>query len=230
MANEIVKKIRSAGYYETSISPGRFNAARLALADLLQIIQRSQVTVRGREFPRIDGTNQRVPDRADSISQQIEKFHHLEAWRFFRSGQFTDLRAMQTDWLDQLPGGPPFANWESGKYVYVEHVLIAFSDLFNLAARLAESAAGDELMNVEVKVGGLKGRFLTVADQINHLDRIGGSERALMNDHAATYVCSRSQLFAESGQLAIKASQDLFGVFAKEVSATLLQEWLASVN
>lgn len=224
MTNEIARKIRSAGYYGTSISSFRFEAERIPLGELLPIIEKCQINFRGREFPMVDRT-QRVPDRSNSISQRVARVQRLETWRFFQSGQFTDLRGMPNDWLDEMPGGSPFENWKKREFLYVEHVLVAFGEIFEFAARLSNTAAGDEHMEIEITVGGLHGRRLSVADEFNHLDQVGRSEAAAVPEFRKTYRYSKTQLLAEARSLSVEATQPLFALFDKTISTNLLRGW-----
>ena len=225
--SDVANRIKSAGYYGASISPARFVAERIvSLAHLLPILEKCQVGFRGREFPRINRADT-IPDRPDSIAQESTKYPQLEAWRFHQSGQFNILSAVPTDWYQEMPGGTPApAAWiKKGEYLFYEHVLMTFAQIFELAARLCNTPAGDEQMLVEITVGGMKGRRLTPIDQMGNLDRVGTSGPAAMDEFKKEYQFSRSQLMAETGALSVRATQHLYDRFGKSVPAELLLEW-----
>lgn len=58
------------------------------------------------------------------------------------------------------------------------------------------------------------------------MDFIGGSPAAKLEEYPQL---SRTQLLADTEVLMISASQKLFRVFGKEVSADLLRDWLCSL-
>lgn len=224
--SDLVRDIKSSGYYETTISPLTFVENRLELSELVPTLEKCQVHFVGREFPRIDRTHLLAPDRMDSTSHESRKLHYLEAWRFYRSGQFTDLRAVHTDWLDQFPGGPPIQDWKKGEYLYIEHVLWAFAEVFEFGARLSNSKAGDKKMVITLGVGGLRGRRLTVADQFGRIDYFGGTNPARIDKFEKEYVVSCADLLADSKSLGIDAAREVFDVFGRNLPKTLLAEWL----
>ena len=74
--------------------------------ELLPIIEKSAIELGGWRFPFIPDrpgelTNgQRFRDE-DSVRQIHRWEHHLEVWRFFRTGQFALVTSVSWDWRDQ---------------------------------------------------------------------------------------------------------------------------------
>lgn len=220
--SELTKKIRSAGYFSVSISPTTFIAERIdKVTALLPLIEKCQVQLKGWSYPQIDHRVLIVPDRPDSISHEIEAGNKLEAWRFFQSGQFTDLRAFTSDWFAQRRGG---RDWEQGELLFVEHVLFAFAEAFEFAARLSQTPAGDETIAIEIITSGLKDRRLAIADP--RRSDLFGYPTARVQEFPQRFRVARSELLADPTDLTVRATQSLFGMFGKEPKAELLRDWL----
>lgn len=225
--SDLVKKIKSSGFFEVTISPRTFQQKRIKkVTELFPIIERCHVELFGHDFPYIARTNMVVPDRTESISERQDAGHRLERWRFFQSGQFTDIRALHSDWMDDYPGGKPKnINWKQGEVLFIEHVLIAFAETFEFAARLSNTAAGDPAMSIVLTVGGLQGRRLAVADMAK-LDLVGGSPPAAVPEVKQQFAMSRAQLLADRNLAVVEASQHLFSMFGKDLSEDILSDWL----
>jgi hypothetical protein len=87
---------------------------------------------------------------------------HYEAWRFYTSGQFNHLRAVGADWRHtaEIWSASPLVD----KVIEVWEILFYLTETFELAARLALTAAGDDAMIVDVRLCGLDGRELIFGD------------------------------------------------------------------
>jgi hypothetical protein len=97
----------------------------------------------------------------DWIGQDIDArgVPHEEAWRFFTSGQFTQLRVVSAD----LPVGKEASRAPSGAASEIElwEILFYLTELVELAARLALSHAGGDQMTVNASLYGLENRQAT---------------------------------------------------------------------
>ena len=229
--SDIIKKIKSAGHFDVSIAPATFVAKRVPnVLELAPLVEKCQVQLRGWDFPHINSREAIVPDRPDSVSQETDWGHHLEAWRIFQSGQFTDLRALHTDWFAQYPGGAPkaVAHIESGEILFVEHALFAFAELFEFAARLSNTVAGDERMTIDVSVVGLANRRLAIADPMR-MDFMG-NPRARIAAFPQSFSVSRAELRSDTEKLAVGASQALFGMFGEAIATDVLVDWLSKLK
>ena len=97
----ITDKIRSRGYWSVVIRPEVFIADRVKYADLESVLEAATVRFRGWPVPFVD--RREPPLRGDDwIGQDIDArvVGHVEAWRFFSSGQFDHLRPISADWRE----------------------------------------------------------------------------------------------------------------------------------
>ena len=160
--NELLEKIRSRGYWKVIIRPATFVEKRISnTSDLYPILEKTSVQVRIWGFPHLDN-NEKLGINVDWIGQEIAWEYYLELWRFYQSGQFVHLSGMAEDWLDRSRLSPPDQSWKPRTFLNVVGVVFRFTEIFEFAARLAFTAAGDEQMRLEITLSGLEGRTLWV--------------------------------------------------------------------
>lgn len=225
--SEITARIKSAGYWLVAIHPAKFVANRVAnILDLEPILSRCLVDVRGWNFPHIDRHNPIVPN-SDFIQQETEWEHHAERWRFYQSGQFSILRAMPYDWRDRSGWWPPDKPWKRGSQLGVGDALLTFYEVFELAARLSNTEAGDDHMRISVEVGGIKDRVLVVDDQRRY--DFSGTFPAEVDVLRFNWELSRTELLAAAPELAVGAAPELFARFNRQLGPDLLRDWLQKI-
>lgn len=158
----LVEKILSRGYWQVTIRPVRFMENRVAEIDkLLPILDKTSVRLLGWDFPHIDIKSSPKIFR-DFIQQEFDWNHFVSLWSFFQSGQLYYLFGNHKDWRDQSITFPIRDGeiWEPDKLLDINIVVYNFTEIFEFAARLSMTEAGDEKMHVGVLVGNLKDRML----------------------------------------------------------------------
>lgn len=223
--SDITRRILSAGYWRVTIHPASFREKRVAnILALFPIVQKSAVEVRGWDFPHVDRHADPVPN-LDFIEQETEWEHTAEKWRFYQSGQFAVLRAMPYDWRDRSGWWPPDAGWKRGGALGIGDALFQFFEIFEFAARLSNTEAGDDHMRVGVEIGGLRDRALVVDDP-RRLGFPRNRNVATIDTFPIDAVHARTDLLANASDLAVAAARELFARFGKDLSAERLREWL----
>jgi len=86
----------------------------------------------------------------DWIGQEPEWEQYLELWRFYQSGQFVDFMGLDEDWRDQSKLWPPPGDWKPCLFLDVEETVFQLTEIFEFAARLSLTEAGDEITNLKV--------------------------------------------------------------------------------
>lgn len=220
--NELVKKIRSRGYWEVVIRPHMFVGKRLpVITGLYRLVERTSVNLRGWDFPHIDPHTEPHID-VDWIGQESQWENYLEVWRFYQSGQFFDILGMDEDWHDQSSLWPPSGDWRPGATFSVTDAVFRFTEIFEFGTRLQLAGAGDESVHIEVTAGGLKGRELV----FDVPGRVGlfRKRKASLDKLPYQVNLPQAELIANPRELALKPAIELFQRFDWDPSIDLLRE------
>jgi len=223
----VLKKIRSRGFWQVLIRPVKYKADRIQFTLLLPLIQKTSIQLRGWDFPHIDTINP-IDKNITWIGQECDWGHFLESWRFYQSGQFVHFGGIWHDWRDQSDLWPAEKDWRPGALLGVAGTVFHFSEIYELAARLALSDAGDDLLHIEVKLSGLKNRSLWNDDPL----RMGfvHQYRTSMDEFPSIVEVSRTELIANPNNLAIKEVQQLFARFGWNPSLEHLKAFQPKVQ
>jgi hypothetical protein len=167
--SELIEKVRSRGHWQVVVRPATFVADRIPYDQLDEIIPSIQVRMRGWPVPYADYGRRDLLRGEAWVGQDVdaETVSHYEAWRLFMSGQFTHLRAVSADWRTGNEATRTPEGCES--VVEVWEILFYLTEVFELAARLAFSPAGDDAMVISATLEHLEGRCLVVG-QSNRME------------------------------------------------------------
>lgn len=219
----LLDKIRSRGHWRAVIRPQVFVERRISqINELHPIIQKTSVQLRGWDFPHLDTHTKHHID-IDWIGQESEWEGYLEIWRFYQSGQFIDIAGMHEDWLDQRRSLPTAReDWRPGLILGIGNALFRFTEIFEFAARLAITQAGEDIMHIEITVSGLEGRKLWV-DSPSRMPMRHNYE-ASITELPYQVELSRTELIATPRELALKPTIELFQRFGWEPSQDVLRD------
>ena len=203
----VLDQIRSRGYWDVAIWPEPYEQGRVDYGELDPLLAKVEVRLRGWPLPFIDHRADVL--RGDEwIGQDVdaEIVAHYEAWRFFTSGQFTQLRSVSADWRV----GSEEARVPAGAQAVIEvwEILYYITEVFELAARLALSGAGGEQMTVKVALYGLANRALVVGmpRYVPFLD----ARRSTIESFEQTMSLPRDDLVATAREAAAAMSREFF--------------------
>ena len=220
--NTLLDRIRSRGYWRVVIRPSRFIEKRIAnISSLQDILWKNAVQLRGWDFPHAD-TRNNVHIDVDWISRDFEWKDYLEVWRLYQSGQFVDYAGLVMDWSDQSERGLNDSYCESKKRLNVVDVVFRFTEIFEFAARLSLSEAGDENMHIEVTLGGLSERALWVNPAVRKSFPM--KKKVSINEIPYEVDLPRVKLMAEPRELALKPAIELFRRFDWDPHVEVLRE------
>jgi hypothetical protein len=206
--SELTQKIRSKGYWVIAIHPAEFVEDRVPYELLDELIPSLAVRMRGWPVPFADFGRREQLRGDDWVGQDVdaETVSHYEAWRFYTSGLFTHLRSVSADWRSGAEATRVEAEFDS--VIEVWEILFYLTEVFELAARLALSPAGDEPMIISAELHNLSGRGLVVGQQ----GRVPFFEpyRAQVESFSREVTLSREQLVAEGRKEAAQMARDFF--------------------
>lgn len=161
--SELVEKIRSRGYWDVEIRPTVFDPTRVEYEDLEAVIERVAVRMRGWPVPMVDYQSPWLRGN-DWVGQDVDALlvSHLEAWRFFTSGQFVQLRAISADWGEH----DVIAPWAAtGPVIPVWEILFFLTEVVELAARLALQKDLEGSVQLRARLAGMAERGLVVGQR-----------------------------------------------------------------
>ena len=160
--SELLKKIRSRGYWKVIIRPTDFVEDRIASPDdLYRILDKSAARIRHRwfGFPHIQWESETSRGK-DWIGQEFEWGRYRELWRFYQSGQFVSFRGLYGDWADHAPALPVPAEADLRAYLEAKDALLQLTEVFELAASLTFTAAAADCVHIAASLHNLEGRRL----------------------------------------------------------------------
>ena len=217
--SELVERIRSRGYWKVIIRPSTFVENRVPhRSSLLPILQKTSVDFRGWSFPPVDIFLE-TEKGADWVGQNIDWEPHVELWRFYQSGQFVCYSGMSCDWdqHSQTNTGWP-SQWKSADgnvqqvSLDIGEVIVRFTEMFEFAARLAFTDAGDDGIHVEVAADNFKGHFLPLPALGPERSR-WRLPRSSEGEMQYTVDVTRTKLVAEARDLSLEPALELFRCF-----------------
>ncbi|HEX3240306.1 MAG TPA: hypothetical protein VHR18_09245 [Solirubrobacterales bacterium] len=221
--NELIEKIKSKGYWDISILPEPFKADRYHYETLEGVLARATVRLRGWPVPYID-YNAGFKRGEDWIGQEIDGqvTSHYEAWRFFMSGQFNQLRAVSADWREGQEATPTPPEFDFASVIEVWEILYYVTEVFELAARFTMGGPPAEKMKIVVRLHGLKDRGLVVGQ--NNRSPFAFPYKATLPDYCVERVLSNDALLGGASEAAVQMSRDFFLRFGWQPSTEQLVE------
>ncbi len=157
----------------------------------------------------------------DWVGQQCDWQHEIEVWRLYQSGQFVHYFALAGDWRDHSDFWPAEPGWTWGKHIYYVNTIYSFLEIFEFAARLAQSPAGAPTMHAEIDLSHLKGRRL-VTEDIHVM--LHGDYRTEMPNWKHRWEGAQTELIARPRELAASAARELFARFNLDVAVSTISK------
>ena len=217
----VIDRIRARAHWDIAIRPEPFRSDLVAYDRLEEILNQAVVRLRGWPVPFVDN-REPVLRGQDWIGQNIDArvLPHMEAWRFFTSGQFAQLRVVSADLRAGTETTP--MNADGASIIEVWEILFYLTEVVELAARLALGNAGGEQMTIETRLHGVENRLLVA----------GTSSRELVGDYRATMSSieemrteQREHLLAESRQIAVEMAREMFLRFGFKAPEQVLADY-----
>ena len=225
--SELTDKIRTRGFWLVSIVPLAYKPDRVPYAELLRILERASVDLRGWDFPHLDPHTDVIRD-ASWIGQESEWNHYMESWRFHQSGHFVDLAAFWDDWRDQSSLNPPEQGWVPEVRLGVGNTIFKLTEIFEFFARFSATAAGDDEMHTSIELAGLKNRTLYIEDHRKAPFRY--DRKTSMEKFAFEQTFTNIDLIGRPRELALEVMTQLFERFDWTPGIDRLREWQSQID
>ena|SRR2546428_7021304 len=218
----LTEKIRSRGYIAVELFPDQFVRDRIPYEQLDSILTAARVQIGGWEFPHV-GRGDEVKRENEWYGGESQWEHRLEACRLYQSGLFVDLRGFGWDWRDESEWWPRTEDWRPDTSVSVSDTLHRFLETYLFAANLTATAAGDEVMHLEITLGNLQTRELIVDPRRT----VFAEPRTTnMQKYVVERKYSRAELGSRARDLALEESRLLFQRFGWQTTTERLTELL----
>lgn len=206
---ELTDKIKSRGYWDTAILPKPYRTDRYQYDTLGAVLARATVRMRGWPVPFIND-REPIENGDDWIGQEWDGGDHVEAWRFFMSGQFNQLRAVSADL--RIGSGPQMETPVPDGFdsvIEVWEILYYITEVFELAARFTIGGPPTESTTVSVCLNGLGNRALVVG-MPGRRTPFFQPYRATIQQFKQERTLTSDELLADPSGLAVAVSREFF--------------------
>lgn len=218
--SEILRKIKSRGYWKVVLRPTTFQKDLIkSRADLFPIVRERSVKFRGWDFPHISNDKNPIIGE-DWAGQEYGKIGLIESWRIYQSGLFIDYFSIDSEWMEENHLIPANRILQPGSSIYYQSTIYVFMEIFEFASRLSRSLAGTDFMRVNIELHGLSERRLVETDI-----RFLLPNRYISNQPDWTFNQTYSfiDLTTQSRDFAAHAARELFVIFGYDVSIESLK-------
>ena len=209
---ELIQKIESKGYWRVVIRPTVFEEKRIkTFSDARKLVDSNKVSFGGWDYPFYDDNDVTIIE--NYIEGSVDWRHHMEYWRFFRSGQFLHLMALYEDHIDLdgiLPISYPPRPARTG-YLSILNVTHTVTEIFEFAARLGSKGALEPSVQISVQLHNLDDHQLANFDKLSMFpDRYVRSSKAAIVYEVETTV---QELISNSDDLALDGIVGIYESF-----------------
>lgn len=216
----LIAGIEAPAYTDVTVRPRPYKEDRLRPDQLPGFITEHAVRLRGWPVPMISN-RERVIRHGRWIGQdlQADRVPHVEAWRFFTSGQFLHRRVVATDLRDaaQLRADAP----EATGAIAVWDVLLYLVEVAELSARFSTSLSMDTIA-IDVSLENIAGRELISGDWNRELNASYLTDADRFTAHANLSVPG---LLRDPRGVGVDLTQQILRQFGLDMPATVLDQW-----
>jgi hypothetical protein len=225
MQNEYIEKIRSRCYWQATIRPDEFTRKRVKDFSLLfPIVENSVVHLGGWPFPVFSGEASVRSEGHDWVGEEIDWQFGPSLWRLYQSGQFISVSAMRYDWTGRSKSNPDGDGPQD--FLPLWDTIRQFTEIYEFAARLSLTDAGDSAVHVEVKIGNIQNRFLNQDNpRKTPLRYYTIKAPEFLYPGPGTAPIPRDDLVADPRGLAADGLADLFKRFGFDAGAQAIRAW-----
>lgn len=213
---EILTESSNGAHWKVTIHPERFESERVeSLERILELVERSQVKIRGWSYPHIQRKSPPIMGRDWSGTKTV--FHeHVEAWRLYQSLQFDHVvlcrePAYYESFLKKWRMYSPRETDAPKGFLMAISALYSFTEIFEFARRFAQHSQIEEPVTVSIGLYGIQGWELYFGEDEYNLwgEHYRSSNCELAND----WTVQRTDLLTNSRQLALTAASWFFERF-----------------
>ena len=215
----VLSKIRERGHWRVVIRPITFRKDRVEYGELFRIVEQNAVRLHTWDYPVVE-RDQETRNGVDWIEQDFQFQERLEVWRLYQSGQFVHYFPLAAEWRELSPYCLPDPDLAPGRRVYFLNAIDSLREIYEFAARLSMSPAGDVEMFVETLMVSLQDRRLSTLSIYNPDGRIFTTDQSTWERQ---WSGPRTELIARPRDLAAIATRDFFSRFGLDLSVETIR-------
>lgn len=208
---ELKQKINSVGNMTVVFEPTIFNKDRIQKKDLLETLEKNQVSLRGWSFPHIPREDRDDSKRPYSIGAGIEFYiawqDMWEIFRLYQSGQFLAMFALREDTLGEVYG----QQLEVGEYLDFLGFIYRITEVVSFVRNLIE-ATDIEGGKLTIELHKVKDRELESIFSRN-ISRFHGGYVCRMDKISVTREFSREKILNDPLNLGMEFITSVFDDF-----------------
>lgn len=211
--NDLVKKIKSRGYWRVIIRPNNFNEKLIgSLSKCREIIQEVHVHIKGYYYPFYSYNN--LPTNClDYIELKDDMSFFLEYWRYYQSGMFIQYYGMIEDWQDQAT----LVRWQvPDNSLSVVSTVNLCTVIYEFASRLASKELLGQECTISIGLYGTKDRIL-VTEPRRHLF---GTYKCNIENLPREQSYDTKDLITRASELSLEHTEWIFHRFNWEIVST----------
>lgn len=169
MEKEIIKKIKSRGYWRIQFMPKPKIDGRISsLSACREIARKAVVELRGWDYPHFPTHNdekQRLDNYSDYIGSWINWESFKELWRMYLDGAFIHYFGMLEDWYDEDSWSDAIHRAITpGSILEIVHVIYRVTEIFIFFSRLVKQKIYTDAIIIEIALFKTDGRKLHISD------------------------------------------------------------------
>jgi hypothetical protein len=214
-----LSKIRERGHWRVVIRPTTFQKDRVEFPDLFRIVEQNAVGLHIWDYPVVE-RGQEMRKGADWIEQDFQFQEQLQVWRMYQSGQFVHFFPLAEEWTNLSPHYRPPADSVKERRVYFLNTIESLLEIYQFAARLSMSPAGDAEILVETAMEDLQNRRLVTQSAYNPNDRVLTIDQPSWERQ---WHSPRTELISRPRDLAASAARDFFSRFGLDMSVETIR-------
>lgn len=205
-------------HWRVTYRPSSYDENRIGtLSECFEVVSKNRVSLRGWDFPAIPPRNDELQFGSRWIAAWSDFMGHLEYWRFYQSTQFLYLGSVrevtEADLAERLRRTQYFPHKrdlsEVPGFLSVTNFIYNVTEIFEFAARLAQSSVYADPVQITIRLVGIRGFILA-----------GDGDRPWLNAYVASepvLSCQRTltpaDLVATSAEAAVESTVWFFERF-----------------
>lgn len=213
--DEIIKKIKSKGYWLINIHPEVYKKERIESRSKVKGIARNAIVeLRGWDYPHFRDSQGEPIFIENGIEKYINWSGYIEVWRMTQSANFVHLLALREDWLEESMFGFP-ENMKGKKILGVTGTLFTLTEIFEFARRLAKQNIFDETLRINIELFDINERELWIESPVRgHFFSPKKVKTETLWKWEKVY--RSDEIISDTSQLSLKAVLNLFELFGWE--------------